>query len=433
MKKNIIEKLSIVREIGKGGFGAVYLAKGEDGKFYALKKIFIESKKYAEKELKALDIYKNFIKDKSIGNLIEILDVQISDEEIAYLMPLADGVGGESVLDENWKPLTLTALVNDRYSKGKSFTTKELLEIFEPIFDSVQKLNENGIAHRDIKPDNIIFINGKAHLADIGLLREDTYTISSAGTPVYSPPSWYTNTGGKADMWGLATTLYFFLSGNSPDTMGRLNYMYPQSKDTMSKEDILAWEHFHRVALRANRERANERYITFADFSYSLKNINDKNEKIDFSDLELTSQSTSIFWIKGRINRGYFAIFFIVLQVITSVVGSLTDYINEISPMFYFIICVSLMWLNICIESKRTHDAGYSASIAFAIHISSIVLRFLNPFWANISEESSISQLVSCMVYDYSITVALFVIFLSLKSEKSTNRFGVPNQRISFF
>ncbi len=419
MKGSIIDKLEIIREIGRGGFGVVYLAQGDDGQYFALKSVLVDSPKYFNKELKALEIYKKFSQNNKTDNLVKIIDIKISDSKIEYLMPLADGVGGESALDENWKPMTLTALVNDRYSKGKSFTTKELLEIFEPIFDSVQKLNENGIAHRDIKPDNIIFINGKAHLADIGLLREDTYTISSAGTPVYSPPSWYTNTGGKADMWGLATTLYFFLSGNSPDTMGRLNYMYPPSKDSMSKEDILAWEHFHRVALRANRERANERYITFADFSYSLKNINDKNEKIDFGDLDVTSKSTSIFWIKGRISRGYFAIFFIVLQVVTSVIGSLTDYINEISQMFYLIICACLICLNISIEVKRVHDAGHSALIAFVIHISSIFLRLLNPFFVNISEESSISQLLSCMVYDYSITVALFVIFLSFKSEKS--------------
>lgn len=369
MNKNLIDSLEVIREIGKGGFGCVYLAKDEEGNFFALKKLFIESPKYAEKELKALDVYKKFIKNKSVGNIVDILDLKVSDNQVEYLMPLADGVNALSPLDENWKALSLKALIEQRYSKKELFTPDEIIEILEPIFEAVTQLNNNKIVHRDIKPENIIFINGKAHLADIGLISEDSYSVSSAGTPDYTPSSWYLESGGKADMWGLATTLYFALTGNSPDKMGRTAFMYPPFADNISTKQKEAWEHFHRVANRATLETAKERYLTFEAFAQAFKNI--KGE--DSVSNPIKAKATPIYK-KISPNLATFALVCLLTAIFSF---NLNNGLETFSELSLGLLYIASLWLLI-LQSRRLKSG---LSLAFIIFFISIAIRSANKYF----------------------------------------------------
>lgn len=270
----MIDNLEIIREIGRGGFGRVFLVKDDRGVYYALKKIPHDKNEHYEKELSALKLY-NKIKDK-IPNLIPILGIKINNLEISYIMPLADGLTETDPSFSEWRPKTLTKLVAQRYKNGGTFNANDALNVFSPIFKAVEALNNEGIAHRDIKPDNILFLNGKPFLSDIGSMEEDSRGMSSAGTPTYTPPTWYM---GPPDMWGLAATLYFFLTQNPPDTIGRVKYIFPQTKDKMSVADIAALRHFHRVILRAMLEDATERFISIHDFFMAFFDIEEQNKQ----------------------------------------------------------------------------------------------------------------------------------------------------------
>ncbi len=327
-EEDIFYSLKEIRQIGSGGFGVVYLVQDEGGNFYALKRVYKENETSYKKELKSIKLYRKISKNCKCKSIIQILAFREIEEGIEYLMPLADGVGKFSPTSERWKPKTLATLIQNRYKKGGVFTTQDVLDIFSPLFEAIKFLNESGVLHRDIKPENILFFNGTTCLADIGLLREDTLTMSAAGTPLYAPPTWFLDTHGNPDVWGLASVLYYFLSGNPPDTISRINYMYPPSKRKMSKADIKAWEHFHRVILRAMRGKSNERFLTIDDFFDAFKNIDEKVDKApktsflkrkrkpSVATLAIpTKQETSIFSLSGRINRTTFFFAYALLGI----------------------------------------------------------------------------------------------------------------------
>lgn len=431
MNESLISTVSIVREIGHGGFGRVYLTKSADGKLYALKRVYTSDPAYYKKEIKSLKLYGELIAKSDIKNIIPILDVRTTDSEVEYLMPLADGMNADSPFERSWEPTTLTKLVKARYDSGGTFTAKEAVEIFKPLIEAVSKLNDKGVIHRDIKPDNILFIGGKPYIADIGLLREDTASASSVGTPVYSSPSWYTKNNGNPDMWGIVTTLYFFLSGNSPDTIGRPNYMFPRSKEKMSKADTAAWHHFHRVVLRATRERPVERYLTIAALLDAFLDVKEKHGAIDFSESATTQKRTSIFLTSGRIDKKTYTCSYIVLFVLIGIGGAIMTE-NEFVG---FCITWFLNWPLFAINTKRAHDGG--RGIVFAIVVSLIVfaMRIANAFDViTVGGGFDLDKFpMSATIVDALITVLLYLVFISLPHENGVNRYGVGAQRLSLF
>ena len=65
----------------------------------------------------------------------------------------------------------------------------DLLRILSGIFEGIKLIHEAGFTHRDIKPDNILFVNGVPKLADIGLLSSLANTVTLlAGTLEFIPP-----------------------------------------------------------------------------------------------------------------------------------------------------------------------------------------------------------------------------------------------------
>lgn len=437
MQEGLIDKVSIVREIGRGGFGCVYLVKDEQGNFYALKKVsnsqqkvYRKEQKPYEKELKSIESYKKFIQKENPESIIPILDAKIGENSLAYIMPLADGEGASSPVDENWKPKTLKTLVDERYKKGDTFTANEVLEIFNPIFKAVGFLNKKGFLHRDIKPDNILFINSKPCLADIGLMRADTESASVAGTPDYTPPTWYFKTQGNPDMWGLSKTIYFFLSGNPPDTMGRPSYMFPHGKAKMKECDISAYNHFHRSLLRATREKASERFFNIADFAANFADLDesdtesaflygDTDSKLSFVDF---SKTTSIFTVNGRINRKTFTLIYILLFCIINFSGIVMNSFFMIGLYIGYLF----NWPLFAISIKRLHDAGKSTLFGICMFGTMVLFRIIN----SIALTSSIHQ-IRFALYDLLIWVVFYFVYMTFKEQKGANRYGIKPQRLS--
>ena len=267
-------KYKLLRRIGSGGFGDVFLARNlADNIFCAVKIVKITGG--ISRELGALKKYKAIAEKLQGTNIVGIGDIAGADDKLCYSMPLADGVDMSiSPEDESWRPKSLQTVIDERRNADKWFSRDEIAELFLPIITAADALGKAGMLHRDIKPQNILFFCGKPVLGDIGLLTEDRLSVSSAGTPYYSAPSWYSAKHGNPDMWGLAATFFTLLTGNSPDLVGRAAYLYPpQGKDGMSTIDILAWDGFIAVVNRAMEESVKERYLHLSDMSRDIQAI----------------------------------------------------------------------------------------------------------------------------------------------------------------
>ena len=271
-----IPNYTIIRKIGEGGYGKVYLAKYKpSGSYVALKIIMTET---AARERAALEKY---LKIPEGENMAAILDFASTKDFLYYATPLSDSMDDSfSPEDFRWRPKSLQNLISAKLEAPSKqwFLHDEILGIIGPIFDAAISLGKSGLLHRDIKPDNILFFDGKAKLSDFGLVEKDTRSISNIGTPLYAAPSWYVAKGGNPDAYGIAATFYTLISGNLPDTLGRPAYRFPEKE--IPEDDRERWLHWHRCILRCAAENPAERFLTLEAFKEAVFSKDFESSKI---------------------------------------------------------------------------------------------------------------------------------------------------------
>ena len=266
-----IDGYRLVRPIGQGGFGTVWLCWSDASQsFHALKWVAGDAAGL-RLELAALRKFREISQKLRSPNLIAIEHINLLPCGLIYTLPLADGRGGNDPAVESWRPMTLADRIEQQGSSW--FSSAEILQIILPIIRATADLNGEGLVHRDIKPGNILFFGGVPCLADMGLLANDSASLTQRGTPGFLPPSWYLESSGQPDMWGLATTLYTLLTGNNPDKMGRPKFLWPPSgKDSLSLPEQKEWQRLHAVIYRATHEKAAERFRDFQTFAAAVEN-----------------------------------------------------------------------------------------------------------------------------------------------------------------
>ena len=180
-KLNLIAKESIIPEfdtedyefldpIGDGSFGKIYLViNKEDGSKYALKKIICNDLKDVKKFQKELEL----VYSKSHENIMKIISVEykcldITTYSIYILMELG-------LYDWNHE-------IKKREKTKNYYKEKEIIDILKQLSNALLFLENEGIAHRDIKPQNIlIFENNKFKVSDFGEAKT-TIDISQEAT-----------------------------------------------------------------------------------------------------------------------------------------------------------------------------------------------------------------------------------------------------------
>ena len=263
----------LIRLIGSGGFGEVWLCQSEAlGDLRALKFIPSTSGGQIQKEFEALSRYRTAAGQLRSPSIMPIEHANITSAGLFYIMPLADGRGASDPVDPAWVPLTLATHLQESKGAPAWLPSYEIKAIITSILQALQLLSDVGLVHRDVKPENILYLSGVPCLGDISLLGEDSFNITRRGTPGYSAPSWFVESGGQPDMFGAATTLYTVLTGNPPDKMGRAAHRWPpQGEGSLSDKEKNEWLKLHQAIRRAVDERPAERFSDFHAFSRSLE------------------------------------------------------------------------------------------------------------------------------------------------------------------
>ena len=181
--------LTITGRIGRGGAGEVFRVRDITGKELALK--FINSG-WSERELAAISTLRELPAHTGIVQVFQA--GQTADGTLFYTMELADNVSKE---EDCYQPDTLA----NRISNG-SLTVKDILNILADVARGAEHLHTCGLFHGDIKPENIVLVNGQVKLSDFGTLASD----GGAGTAGFIPPD--PAAGADRDLYALAKTLY---------------------------------------------------------------------------------------------------------------------------------------------------------------------------------------------------------------------------------
>lgn len=260
----LVDGYRLIREIGAGGFGRVWICRSEAlDQLFAVKFVRIDGEGRGGRELAAVQAFKR----AGVANphLMAIEHVGTRARGVFYVMPLADGGPGSDPGHVDWQPLTLARMIRERREAATWFSSAEIREWVGALVRAAGALDAAGLVHRDIKPDNVLFLQGRVVLSDLSLLRGDAEIMTEIGPPGYRAPSWYAESGGRADMYGLAATLYTVLTGNAPDKIGRGAFQWPpQGRLGLCGFEQEAWKQLHDVVLRALEGRRSERYPTYA-------------------------------------------------------------------------------------------------------------------------------------------------------------------------
>lgn len=160
-----------------------------------------------------------------------------------YVMELADSVSASG-------PYRARTLRGDL--EGGRLEAARVLEIALSLTEALAHLHASGLIHRDVKPSNIIFVNGRPKLADIGLVTDASDSRSIVGTEGYLPLEGPGTP--AADIFALGKVLYEALTGQD-------RRQFPQLPTELREwpDAHLVFE-LNEILLKACAPNARERY-----------------------------------------------------------------------------------------------------------------------------------------------------------------------------
>jgi eukaryotic-like serine/threonine-protein kinase len=201
----------IVRRLGEGGMGVVYLAERDDAEYS--QQVALKALKRGSQSAHALRLFRRerqILSQLQHPNIALLMDGGTANGEVFYVMEYVEG-----------SPVT-------DYCKEHLLTIRQRLELFCRICDAVGYAHRKLIIHRDIKPGNVLVTaDGIPKLLDFGLAKvfrdttlggRATVSISASLTPAYASPEQvrgeHLNT--TADVYSLGVVLYELLTGQNP-------------------------------------------------------------------------------------------------------------------------------------------------------------------------------------------------------------------------
>jgi serine/threonine-protein kinase len=230
--KPTLGRYEIVKELGRGAMGTVYL--GKDPRIN--REVAIKTLRYEEIDNDQLaEVKKRFFREAEAAgklshpNIVTIYDVG-EDYEIAYMaMELLDGSD-----------------LAKYCHKDNLLPAPEVIRVVSLVASALDYAHANGIVHRDIKPANIMVLNSsEIKVADFGIARvmgaSKTQTGMVLGTPSYMSPEQIAGkkVDGRSDLFSLGVVLYELLAGEKPftgDSIATLMYNITSSPPPSLKE-----------------------------------------------------------------------------------------------------------------------------------------------------------------------------------------------------
>lgn len=240
----------LLRCIGSGSYGEVWLARDPVGIYRAVKIVYRKAFKHQrpfEREWSGIRNFQRVAHEGFIGVLAD--DFNQEEGYFYYVMDLADDRhSGQAVDPENYSPRTLAREILVR---GR-LPVRECLQLGLTLSRALAELHKHGLVHRDLKPSNIIFVGGEPKLADIGLVTGVEEARSYVGTEGFIPPEGPGTP--QADLYGLGKVLYEAGTGKDRHEFPEL----PTFLDRLPDQDT--YLELNEVILRACKTQPGQRY-----------------------------------------------------------------------------------------------------------------------------------------------------------------------------
>ncbi|HKT58928.1 MAG TPA: serine/threonine-protein kinase [Gemmatimonadales bacterium] len=262
----LADRYTLDRDLGRGGMASVVMARDlQNDRMVALKVLHSELTSTV-----GGDRFKREIRVAARLQHPHILGILDSGEtpegQLWFTMPLVDG--------EN---------IYERLERERQFPPAEAIRIATAAASALAYAHEQGVVHRDIKPDNIMLAGDQVLVADFGVARavsevaeKLTATGMIVGTPTYMSPeqaSGDKSIDGRSDTFALGCVLYEMLAGEPP-------FRGPNPQATLMRRFmgpprplrpmVQVSEQVEAAIIRSLAKDPAERFATAAEFADAL-------------------------------------------------------------------------------------------------------------------------------------------------------------------
>jgi serine/threonine-protein kinase len=257
----VLSKYRLERLLGIGGMAAVFEATHRNGNRVALKLLHPELAHIAE-------VRTRFLREGYVANRIEhpgvVRIVDDDDDEAEQAVVLVCEVGEGETLEARW----------ERF--GGRLPLTESLHHADRVLDVLAAAHDQGIVHRDIKPDNLFLtVHGELKVLDFGIARllDGTGATRSGqllGTPAFMAPEQANgqtrDVGARSDLWSLGAVLFTLLTGAHvhPAASSAVQMIYAATQVARPVELVASWLPSD-VASLVNRALAFDRDARWPD------------------------------------------------------------------------------------------------------------------------------------------------------------------------
>lgn len=257
-----------IKILGSGLHGRVYLIQNIDSqKMYACKKFekrYKHTNEYFVKKLHSEFCLTESMNNKNIIRLYELIEQ--NDEWYAILEYCENG---------------------DLYSycTNKRLSVDEIEKLFKQLIDGLEYLHQKGIAHKDIKLENLLLDSecnlkisdfSNSELFKVVLGSENKLCYGLKGSPPYLAPEIYSNTfydGEKSDIWSCGIILYIFLFNHMPFSSASMSCHsykhFVKNKDKDNDSLISRLPKDARVLLLGMLEQDPQKRYSISDIKYN--------------------------------------------------------------------------------------------------------------------------------------------------------------------
>ena len=251
-----IPNYRMLYHIGAGGFGDVWLARERVTDVpRAVKTIFKDHSGRDEIEIAGVRRYQNCAHNHP--HLLQILSVGENARCYYCVMETADDAESSTTPERAYRPMTLRTLATRR---GR-LPARETLDIIAKLASALGRLHDQGLAHFDIKPENILIVGGEPKIADVGLVSPLSDAFTHAGTRAYMPPD-----GRPDDLYALGKILYELLTGRQATDFPSLPADFLRSGDRLLRSAVA-------LANRACHPDSTRRYASVTQLRNDLRRL----------------------------------------------------------------------------------------------------------------------------------------------------------------
>lgn len=222
----IVPDYELLRRIGGGAYGEVWLARNRaTGVLRAAKIVWrhtFEDERPFQREFVGIQKYEPISREHPSQLALFHVGRNEAEGYFYYIMELADtlaepnpelGISNFGRLsDFDLRPAAFYSAhtLRAELAQGR-LSAARVLELGLALTEALGHLHRQGLVHRDVKPSNVIFVNGRPKLADIGLVTDASDQCSIVGTEGYLPPEGPGTP--QADIFALGKVLYEATTG----------------------------------------------------------------------------------------------------------------------------------------------------------------------------------------------------------------------------